>query len=196
MQITSGASSHSQKSHLSAKESPLLFTGGGSMFTHHLRQQVRLYVAGYRIFNLDCAIRFHIFHLVEEAQRLCIPVDPMLQSIQIQRAFTPYQILDALHDQFRSTSEDRSLLYILSPLKQFFDGDVAHDEAAYMLRYLIRTLHRLTQSGRQIIVMEQENYPHPLFTQAMAGLQQMCQVNHKRGQLREKRRLFRHAGIR
>ncbi|MCB1305946.1 MAG: hypothetical protein KDK37_16775, partial [Leptospiraceae bacterium] len=76
------------------RRSPALLYGASGIFPLSHILQVDLWQKGYRIFNIDCSIRFNAFQLVDEALRRELPSDAMLRSIMFQRAFTPYQILD------------------------------------------------------------------------------------------------------
>lgn len=127
---------------------------------------------GYQIFTIDCAIRFHVFRLAERAMSAGIPVEETLEKIRVQRAFTPYQILDSLHE-VRQQQCSQTVVFLLAPFKQFFDGDVADDEA----EYLLGKLNRLIQSFETpVLVAEKDSYKHPAFEHAYQTLIDHSQI--------------------
>lgn len=121
---------------------------------------------GRQVFVLDCAMRFNAFLLADEAIRQGMQTEAMLQSVIVQRAFTPYQILDALS----SLCTADQVHYILAPLKQFFDGDVQENEARFLLQKLLQITARLKSNGVPLFIIEKNHYSHPAFLPAFEGL--------------------------
>jgi hypothetical protein len=122
----------------------------------------QLYHKGYQIFAIDCAIRFHVFRLAELSLASGIPVEETLLKIQVQRAFTPYQILDSLHE-IRLHEGSQTIVFLMAPFKQFFDGDVANDEAEFLLEKLNRLVRTFETP---ILVAEKDSYKHSSFERA------------------------------
>ena len=123
--------------------------------------------AGKTVFILDCAIRLQMdtmIHLLPQ------PLEHYLRKLVIQRAFTPYQILDAVQN-FYQVSRPYDLYVILAPAKQFFDGDVGNEECGYLLGILAKKIYQLPASTK-IIIVEKEKYSHVQFPRFSHRLQQ------------------------
>jgi hypothetical protein len=106
---------------------------------------------------IDCAIRFDVFRLVDEALRRDVNPDVLLAAVLVQRVFTPYHILEAIA---RAEKERRALTVLLAPMKQFFDGDVGEEEGLFLLR---RMVARLRSTTCPFLIVEKEHYSHPSF---------------------------------
>src|SRR5438445_207068 len=65
-----------------------LLTGRGGIFHLSHSWQVQLYLMGHTVQVIDCAIRFNAFYLADEAMRLGIQTEAILQSILVQRAYS------------------------------------------------------------------------------------------------------------
>ena len=147
-----------------------VLTGDSRVFHLAHSWMIRHFLANKRVRIIDCAIRFNSNYLVDELLRLDEPVDAALMSIDIRRAFTPYQILDAVHEIALHGNKEGEVFYILAPFKQFFDGDVATDESAYLLHMLNEKLARLSRLGWPVVVVEHADYQHASFQQAYQQL--------------------------
>lgn len=149
-----------------------VYTGPSNLFGSAMRWQVRLFQEGIFPHTVDCAIRYRLHSLMDEAIRLSIPPEELLQSITVQRAFTPYQILDVMRS-IRTGKDpiyENRPIFLLAPAKQFFDGDVQKEEAEYLLRLLIREIQLNRRAGKTILIFEKESYPDPLFAGFMNQL--------------------------
>ncbi|MBE7440775.1 MAG: hypothetical protein HS115_20195 [Spirochaetales bacterium] len=124
---------------------------------------------GYRPFVLDCAIRFDVFQLVDAALAAGVSAEELLLQVQVQRAFTPYQILDALQTQKDTRG---TITFLLAPCKQFFDGDVAAEEAEFLLKELAR---QIALFPRPLLMIE-SSYKHKAFAPALLSLRKAVQI--------------------
>lgn len=160
-----------QSTHFWDRRSPALLYGASPIFPLSHILQVHLWQSGYRIFNIDCSIRFNAFQLMDEALRREIPGEEMLKSIMVQRAFTPYQILDLFwsvwHKERRSSNP--SLYFIFAPCKQFFDGDVQEEEAGFLLKKLASVLSLWNEAGIPYLIVETGSYKSKLFGGAISA---------------------------
>ncbi|TGM04712.1 hypothetical protein EHQ86_10970 [Leptospira yasudae] len=137
----------------------LLLGKGSNSFSHSLL--VALCREGYEIQVVDCAIRFKAYSIAEATKGFETFV---LHQIRIQRAFTPYQLLDFMNMLLDAEEPEplKARLYIfLAPSKQFFDGDVKKDERITLLDRLVEKFGRLKENGFQILISEsiQKNDP-------------------------------------
>ncbi len=148
-----------------------VLSGDSRAFSLSHSWMIRHYLTGKRVRIIDCAVRFDSNYLVDELLRLDEPVDSALLAVDIRRAFTPYQILEAITDIAMNGNKEHEVYYILAPFKQFFDGDVATDEATYLLHMLNERLSGLSRAGWPVIVVERADYEHVAFNQAYRQLQ-------------------------
>ncbi|XDD49349.1 hypothetical protein AB3N59_13155 [Leptospira sp. WS92.C1] len=139
-----------------------MLTGMSGIYRLALQWEYAFAVSGFKIFNLDCAIRFNPFIITEETRKRRIPPESLLETILIQRAFTPYQILDALK-AIAKRERDDTLYFILAPCKQFLDGDVQEDEGRFLLDQMLLILKHLHTLELPILVIESMKYTHPTF---------------------------------
>ncbi|EMJ92783.1 hypothetical protein [Leptospira alstonii] len=139
-----------------------MLTGMSGIYNLALHWEYAFAVSGFKIFNLDCAIRFNPFVITQETRRRRVPPETLLENVFVQRAFTPYQILDALQSiAFRKT--DDMIFFLLAPCKQFFDGDVQDDEGRFLLDKMFLILKRLHAMEAPVLVVESMKYTHPTF---------------------------------
>lgn len=124
---------------------------------------------GCGIFVIDCAIRFNLFRITEFFEEVGEDSEFFLHRILVQRAFTPYQILDSA-GQMENRKEENLIHIILAPFKQFFDGDVKKDEAEFLLKKLIIKYSVIKNKGVPFIIAEKEKYSSPLFDDAISEL--------------------------
>ena len=152
------------------ENNPALLTGDSAIFQIALRWQTELFSARRKIFNLDCSMRFNAFQIVQDATEQNINPDLILENILVQRAFTPYQILDATHRLLEEPASRNQVNIYLAPFKQFFDGDVAKDEARHLLEELILLIHETRRRRIPLIIVEKESYDHPAFLSVYSKL--------------------------
>lgn len=161
-----------------------LLTGTSSTaFALALDWQLLLTLAGRKVHNVDCANRFNVFRLADECLRRCVPAEPVLHSITVQRAFTPYQLLDVAQNIARGQTRDEagSVRFFLSPCKQFFDGDVAEDEGEYLLHRLFDLFRWIDKRGRTPLVIVEREYDHPVFLRLRPELHGLAAVRRSLG---------------
>lgn len=139
-----------------------LLTGRQGIYKLALRWEYAFAVSGFQVFNLDCAIRFDVFTITEETRKRRVSPEALLEKILVQRAFTPYQILDSVQEIYTSTKEN-TIYFILAPCKQFFDGDVQDDEGLFLLEKLVLLLERMRSRQIPIVLVESTKYTHPNF---------------------------------
>ncbi|EQA54689.1 hypothetical protein [Leptospira kmetyi] len=139
-----------------------MLTGMSGIYNLALQWEYAFAVSGFKIFNLDCAIRFNPFVITEETRKRRVPPETLLENILVQRAFTPYQILDALHTIEHEAAKD-TIYFLLAPCKQFFDGDVQEDEGIFLLNKMLLILERLHAMEMPVLVIEKMKYPHPTY---------------------------------
>ncbi|BDA79380.1 hypothetical protein LPTSP3_g23100 [Leptospira kobayashii] len=119
-------------------------------------------VSGFSVFNLDCAICFNPFRITNETRKYSIAPEPILEKIFVQRAFTPYQILDSLHSITKQRNTDM-VYFLLAPCKQFFDADVADDEGLFLLKKMVDVLEEIRSLKIPTLVVESISYKHKNF---------------------------------
>ena len=160
-----------QSVHFWDRRSPALLYGASPIFPLSHILQVHLWQSGFKIYNIDCAIRFNAFQLMDEALRRELPGEDMLRQIMIQRAFTPYQILDLFWSIWRRERRKpgKTLYFIYAPCKQFFDGDVQEKEGEYLLKKLASVLSLWNESGIPYLIVESSSYRSKVFSSALAS---------------------------
>ncbi|AGS80654.1 hypothetical protein LEP1GSC052_0086 [Leptospira phage vb_LkmZ_Bejolso9-LE1] len=142
-------------------EKNLLLGRGSNSFSHSLL--VALCREGYDIQVIDCAIRFKAYSVAEATKGFETFV---LHQIQIQRAFTPYQLLDFMNTLLDSEEPEalKARLFIfLAPSKQFFDGDVKKDERITLLDRLVEKFVRLKENGFRFLISESIQKSDPIY---------------------------------
>ncbi|TGK18860.1 hypothetical protein [Leptospira stimsonii] len=149
-------------------ETPLLLGRGSNNASHALI--VRLSREGYEIHIVDCAIRFQAYSIAEATKSFNTPI---LHEIQIQRAFTPYQLLDFINSILSSAQKDElksKLFLFLAPSKQFFDGDVKVDERIALLDRLIEKFKLMQSEGFQVLISESIKKADPIYQSYLSKL--------------------------
>ncbi|TGN20201.1 hypothetical protein [Leptospira idonii] len=126
-------------------------------------------VSGFSVFNLDCAICFNPFVITAETRKRSLPPEPILEKILVQRAFTPYQILDALHSITKQKSDD-TIYFLLAPCKQFFDPDVADEEGLFLLEKMVLCLEKIRSLKIPTLIVESLKYDHKNFQKILPKL--------------------------
>ena len=118
---------------------------------------------GYRVHVIDCAIRFNVYRMMEEVSLLGGDVQLFLDTGSVQRAFTPYQILDVCLGILNRRKSASDIYFVLAPSKQFFDGDVKTQEGFFLLQKLISVFEAMQASGIPIVAVESRKYKHKTF---------------------------------
>ncbi len=140
-------------------------TGTSAIFPLAQVWQTRMAIEGIKTHTIDCAIRFNTYAIAEEALRLEIPPESIHDQITVTRAFTPYQILDAVQELKKN-----EVVFILAPAKQFFDGDVAFDEGLFLIQKLVRFLADAHERGVALFVVEKPSYAAPAFSTFLSDI--------------------------
>ncbi|TGN03427.1 hypothetical protein [Leptospira dzoumogneensis] len=151
-----------------------LLTGRQGIYKLALLWEYAFAVSGFQVFNLDCAIRFDVFTITEETRKRRVSPEALLEKILVQRAFTPYQILDSVREIYSSTKEN-TIYFILAPCKQFFDGDVQDDEGLFLLEKLVILLERMRAKRIPIVLVESTKYTHPTFQKIFPKLVELSE---------------------
>lgn len=105
----------------------------------------RLLANHQKIHVIDCAIRLRPMQIAEATKGLDFFA---LHNITLQRAFTPYQLLDlfnTISSDYQSHDSENVINIFLAPSKQFFDGDVKKEERIHLLKVLTQKLERFVQ---------------------------------------------------
>ncbi|TGK78592.1 hypothetical protein EHQ24_18780 [Leptospira noumeaensis] len=139
-----------------------LLTGERGMYKLAHYWQYAMVCSGFQVFNLDCAIRFNPFTIAEETRKQNLQPEPFLEQIKVQRAFTPYQILDALKI-ILNTKEENTIYFLLAPCKQFLDGDVKEDEGLFLLNRMLELIEKFPGENVPLLIIESWTYTHKNF---------------------------------
>lgn len=139
-----------------------LLTGEKGIYRLALHWEYAFAISGFNVFNLDCAIRFNPFVITNETRKQNIAPEPLLEKIFVQRAFTPYQILDTLKSILKKESEN-TVYFLLAPCKQFLDGDVKDDEGLFLLHKMLTCLEEFHARQIPLLVVESVRYKHKNF---------------------------------
>ena len=157
-----------------------LLSGERPIFALALGWQVVLTMRGYRVHNVDGANRCNVFHLAGECMERGVPVEGVLQSITVQRVFTPYQALDVAGQiaeqasrDARAKNDESCVYFFLSPCKQFFDGDVGPEEGEFLLRRLLGIFAYMARRSLPVLIVERE-YEHPTFHKLFPELETLA----------------------
>jgi len=145
-------------------------TGTGAVFALTQMWQTRMALAGIRTHTIDCAIRFNTYSIADESLRLANPPETISSEITVTRAFTPYQILDAV-----SELKKNEVVFVLAPAKQFFDGDVAFDEGLFLIQKLVRFFSDAHERGVALFVVERPSYAAPAFSTFLSDMRPLTQ---------------------
>lgn len=136
----------------------------------------RLALGGSSVHVIDCAVRADAHTLTEEAVRTGVAPELLLSAITVQRAFTPYQILDVLRAELRREDAQERVVFIMAPCKQFFDGDVAEDECIFLLKKMLLVFRQFQRTGRPLMIVESEAYHSPHFAGVYAALKRQTEI--------------------
>ncbi|HNK55884.1 MAG TPA: hypothetical protein PLL86_06665 [Leptospiraceae bacterium] len=140
-----------------------VLTGNAEIF-HLAHSWISILIAkGYRVHVIDCAIRFNVYRVIDEANFYGLDLHEFLMTGLVQRAFTPYQILDVIRRILSSTKDPNRVYVLLAPTKQFFDGDVKEEEGYFLLQKLITVLARIQSKGIPMLAVESQKYKHKTF---------------------------------
>lgn len=145
------------------KDGLAVLTGSARIF-HLAHSWIALLIGtGFKVHVIDCAIRFNVYRLIDEGNKLSLDVHELLMSGKVQRAFTPYQILDVCHTILSSKPNQHEVYFILAPSKQFFDGDVKEQEGFFLLNKLISVFASIQEKGIPFIAVESPKYKNKTF---------------------------------
>lgn len=141
-----------------------VLTGESGAFTLAHKWISHLLIQDNRVHIIDCAIRFDVFKIIDEATLFEFNADEILDKGSIQRAFTPYQILDVTKDILKNFRNGQNEIYmILAPCKQFFDGDVGEEEGFFLLNKLISVFCEICKRQIPFLVIETKKYRSKTF---------------------------------
>lgn len=140
-------------------------TGASAVFPLTQVWQTRMALAGIKTHTIDCAMRFNTYAIAEEALRQQRSPESIHDQITITRAFTPYQILDAVRELKKN-----EVVFVLAPAKQFFDGDVAFDEGLFLIQKLVRYFADAHERGVALFVVERPSYAAPAFSTFLSDM--------------------------
>ncbi|WP_257588223.1 hypothetical protein [Leptospira sp. id769339] len=140
--------------------SAVLFGSNSRKIAHDLLS--KLSMQGEDIHVFDCAIRFDVFSITRATKENRFEA---LHNIKIQRAFTPYQLLDSISLLTTQPIDPESfpLIVFLSPAKQFFDPDVKQKEREHLLTTLISKFQQLRAKGFRFLIVESMRKESPLY---------------------------------
>jgi hypothetical protein len=133
--------------------------------------------SGYRVHVIDCAIRFNVYRMIECTNLLGVDAQEFLMTGIVQRAFTPYQILDVCHGILNGGNSPNDIYFILAPSKQFFDGDVKDAEGYFLLQKLISVFAKMQARGIPLVAVESKKYKHKTFQFLFPDLIRLANAN-------------------
>jgi len=140
-----------------------VLTGTAPIF-HLAHSWIALFLAtNYQVHVIDCAIRFNVYRLIDEGNKLSFDIHELLMIGKVQRAFTPYQILDACNSILKEKRNPNKVYFILAPCKQFFDGDVKEQEGYFLLNKLISVFASIQEKGIPFLAVESPKYKNKTF---------------------------------
>ncbi|RME92494.1 MAG: hypothetical protein D6767_03125 [Candidatus Hydrogenedentota bacterium] len=142
----------------------ILFLGDSNVFyvSHFVMFQAALLLP--KILVIDCAIRFQLNVLVELALQESIMLEPFLEKIYIQRAFTPYQTVKAAK---LAKNSSFPTVFFLAPAKQILDPEVVPEESVFLLQKLYAEF----ATYPNLFIAEKQEYPNPVFKGTLSLLQ-------------------------
>jgi len=110
----------------------------------------------------DCAIRFNVYAIAESRN---YAGSRHLKNIHIQRAFTPYQLLDSISSLIKEPTETirSKIFFFLAPAKQFFDGDVKKAEREHLLQALVTKFEAMQENNFRILISEAMKIQDPIY---------------------------------
>jgi len=127
--------------------------------------------AGVAVHVLDGVGMFNVFRIAEEAR---LSEFHVLHRIFVQRAFSPFQILDTIGEwiERHKEIEVKSRFYVfLNPSKQFFDGDVKQEDREYLLPILAKQFQTLRSLGFRFAISESKQWDRPEYQKFFQSLQ-------------------------
>ena len=110
---------------------------------------------------LDCGGFFDVYRLGVEARRCGVAPGPLLERIQICRAFTGYQEIRALLN-LRHRFEPGRRLVLLNPLEPLLDEDLPAADRPWLLRRLLDGVAWYGRSGYVVRVCQRSVAGHAL----------------------------------
>ncbi|AGS80776.1 hypothetical protein LEP1GSC050_0074 [Leptospira phage vB_LbrZ_5399-LE1] len=139
---------------------PLILGKQSNRAIHDLLAELAIRCKEVHVF--DCAIRFNVFAIAEAGRK---SNSSFLHNIHLQRAFTPYQLLDSIGELLRAPAEltGSPLYFFLAPSKQFFDGDVKKDEREHLLAVLVKKFEAMHEKKIRFLISESLKIQDPLY---------------------------------
>ncbi|MEE8436135.1 MAG: hypothetical protein V3S64_15215 [bacterium] len=110
---------------------------------------------------VDCGGVFDVYRLGVEARRRGVAPAPLLERIQICRAFTGYQEIRALLNLRRRFEPGRRLV-LLNPLEPLLDEDLPEADRSWLLRRLLDGVAWYGRSGYAVRVCQRSVAGHAL----------------------------------
>lgn len=148
----------SAPSWLCEKKSSALLTGPGSLALSH--KWIAAVALERPVHIVDCAICLNVFDLADSASGMGLNPDLFLESITLQRVFTPYHILESFDDAMALQAQNPDLVtFFLAPVKQFLDPDVADDEALFLLDKMYARI-RFMRAQKAAFLLTERRYRH------------------------------------
>lgn len=97
------------------------------------------------VFVLDAANLFDPYLVVREGRRRGLPPAPILEQIQVARAFTCHQLVQLLRERLPAVLPGHSpaLLLLLGPCSLFYDEQIPLPERRRLFRTLVTSLAAL-----------------------------------------------------
>ncbi|TGL18014.1 hypothetical protein EHQ47_18435 [Leptospira bourretii] len=129
-----------------------------------------------KVHIIDCAIRLRAMQIAEATKGMDFFA---LHNITLQRAFTPYQLLDlfnTISTSYQRNETERVIQIFLAPSKQFFDGDVKKDERVHLLKILTQKLERFVQLQIPFIFSESTPKDDVIYYQYLHNLEKCGKI--------------------
>ncbi|TGK84838.1 hypothetical protein EHQ23_09075 [Leptospira bourretii] len=129
-----------------------------------------------KVHIIDCAIRLRAMQIAEATKGMDVFA---LHNITLQRAFTPYQLLDlfnTISTSYQRNETERVIQIFLAPSKQFFDGDVKKDERVHLLKILTQKLERFVQLQIPFIFSESTPKDDVIYYQYIRNLEKCGKI--------------------
>lgn len=136
----------------------------------------RLLANHQKVHIIDCAIRLRAMQIAEATKHLDFFA---LHNITLQRAFTPYQLLDlfnTISTSYLRKESEQVINIFLAPSKQFFDGDVKKDERVHLLKILTQKLERFVQLKIPYIFSESTPKDDEIYFQYVHNLEKCGKI--------------------
>jgi hypothetical protein len=113
---------------------------------------------GYAVWVLDGANSFNAYFVARLARRWGYAPEPVLEQIQLSRAFTCYQMKELVTRRLASAlgPSQGTAIFCLGLLETFYDEDVKVADAARMIKMISATFSVLARRGYTILITARE----------------------------------------